>query len=145
MFYKYLPAISLAGLSLFAALLVSSSLQAGEVKKHPYHGKWTWVYNDCTEVYTVLPNGTASVTSGDETATSEYTASDMPDIQGFYHVTDTVTDSNGKTGCDGEPSGTDIGHSVNVFIKFNETQDQMLWCFKKSIASCIGPFYRVPE
>ena len=111
------------------------------------YGKWAWTYsrNNCTEVYDYRPDNTSVVTSGEEIGESRFTISDKPDLNGFYRMTDEVTKSNGRTGCDGSPGGTSVGHTVTVYIMFHPTKDEMLICQEPSLSACFGPLRRISQ
>ena len=110
---------------------------------HGYLGRWTWVYQACTETYENRADGTSSSTSGAEVGTSSYTVSDQPEASGYYRVVDTVTSSNGMTGCDGEPGGTPVGDVAVMFIFIRPSGDQMLVCRTESLDHCFGPLRRI--
>ena len=112
---------------------------------HPLYGKWIWTYekNECTEVYDYRPNNTSVVTSGEEVAESRFTISDQPNSNGFYRMTDEVTKSNGRTGCDGEPGGTPVGDKVTNYIFFHPTKSEMILCQDSSFNKCMGPLRRI--
>ena len=110
---------------------------------HPFLGRWTWSYKGCTETYDHRRDGTASVTSGEEVGASKYTISDQPEQSGYYRLVDTVTQSNGKTGCDGTPGGTPIGDRAVLFVRFLPSGNEMLICNTASLDECVGPLWRV--
>lgn len=116
-------------------------------KQHPLYGKWTWTYqkNNCTEVYDFRSDNTKYVTSGEEVAESSFTISDSPDSNGFYQMTDEVTKSNGKTGCDGAPGGTPVGDTVTIYIFFHPIKNEMAICYDASFKGCFGPLRRVSD
>ena len=112
---------------------------------HPLHGKWTWTYqkNNCTEVYEYHSDNTTSVTSGEEIGESRFTVSDSPDSNGFYRMTDQITKSNGKTGCDGAPGGSPVGNKVTIYIIFSPDEEEMAICQTASFSACFGPLRRI--
>ncbi|GAB4510252.1 MAG: hypothetical protein Tsb0026_11800 [Sulfuricaulis sp.] len=112
--------------------------------QYPLYGKWTWTRteNNCTEVYDYRPDNTSMVTSGEEIAESRFTISDKPDLNGFYRMTDVVTKSNGRTGCDGSPGGTPVGDAVTIYIFFHPTKNEMIICQEPSFNACFGPLRR---
>lgn len=135
-----------------AALIVYSAAAAAfahvdTLPTHRLYGKWSWTYaeNNCTEVYNYRADNTAVVTSAEEEAESRFTISDKPDLNGFYRMTDVVTQSNGRRGCDGEPGGTPIGHEVTIHIIFHPKRDEMLICQQPSLDTCFGPLQRVTQ
>ncbi|NNM83012.1 MAG: hypothetical protein HKL98_10480 [Burkholderiales bacterium] len=111
------------------------------------YGKWTWTYskNNCTESYEFRTDNTYAVTSGDEVGESRFTITDKPDPNGFYRMTDVVTKSNGRTGCDGEPGGTPVGDKATNYIIFHPTREEMLMCQSPSLNACFGPLRRVSQ
>jgi len=50
-----------------------------------------------TEVYRHRTDNTSRVTSGEEVGESRFSISEGPDANGFYRMTDVVTNANGKT------------------------------------------------
>lgn len=135
---------------LFAAMLLNGCV-ANSVKSitllHRLYGKWAWTYetNNCTEIYEFRSDNTSIVTSGEEVGESRFTITDKPDLNGFYRMTDVVTKSNGRTGCDGEPGGTPVGDEVTIYIIFHPTKGEMLICQDPSLNACFGPLRRVPQ
>lgn len=111
---------------------------------HPYLGRWTWVYEGCTELYTNRADGTTSVVSGEEVGEGTFTITDETEDSGFYRVVDTVTTSNGKTGCDGQEGGTPVGSVATIFVFIRPSGDEMLECKTPSLDRCTGPLKRIP-
>lgn len=124
-----------------------ATANVGISSTHRLYGKWSWTYskNNCTEVYDYRSDNTAVITSGEEMAESRFTIADKPDSVGFFRMTDVVTKSNGRTGCDGEPDGTPIGHEVTIYILFHPKRDEMLICQQPSLDACFGPLQRVSQ
>ena len=83
------------------------------------------------------------VTSGDEVAESRFTIADKPDARGFYRMTDVVTKTNGRTGCDEQPGGTPVGDTATIYIFFLPAREGMVMCEEASLESCLGPLQRV--
>lgn len=138
--------------AILTALVISSIPTAalatvGSSPSHQLYGKWTWTYskNNCTEVYAYRSNNTSEVTSGEEVAESRFTIAEKPDLKGFYRMTDVVTKSNGRTGCDGKPGGTSVGHEVTIHILFHPAKDEMIMCYEPNLKSCMGPLRRVSQ
>lgn len=125
----------------------TSIASVGSSPTHRLYGVWTWTYskNNCTETYNYRSDNTTVVTSGEEVAESRFTVSDQPDLKGFYRMTDTVTKSNGRTGCDGQPGGSPIGHEATLFILFHPTKAEMLICQDASMNACFGPLRRLSQ
>jgi len=136
----------LVALLIYSAATVATA-SVGASTTHRLYGKWSWTYskNNCTEVYDYRSDNTAAVTSGEEIAESRFTIADKPDSIGFYRMTDVVTKSNGRTGCDGEPGGTPIGHEVTIYILFHPKRDEMLICQQPSLDACFGPLQRLAQ
>lgn len=136
---------------LAATLLCSMATTAAAVVDHsPTHrlyGKWAWTYskNNCTEVYDYRSDNTAAVSSGEELVESRFTIASEPDVNGFHRMTDVVTKTNGRTGCDGEPGGTPLGHEAIIYILFHPARDEMLICQEPSLNACFGPLRRVSQ
>lgn len=121
-----------------------ANASVGASPTHRLFGKWSWTYskNNCTEVYDYRADNTSVVTSGEEESESHFTIADKPDLSGFYRMTDVVTKSNGRAGCDGEPGGTPVGHEVTIYILFHPKRDEMLICEQPSFDACFGPLRR---
>lgn len=119
----------------------------GSSSTHRLYGKWAWTYakNNCTEVYEYRLDNTSVVTSGEEVGESRFTITDKPNMNGFYRMTDVVTKSNGRTGCDGEPGGTPVGDEATIYIIFHPTKEEMLICQEPSLNACFGPLRRVSQ
>lgn len=130
-----------------SSMIAPAAADIGEASPSRLYGKWSWTYskNNCTEVYDFRIDNTMQVTSGDEIAESRFTISDKPDANGFYKITDTVTKSNGRTGCDGHPGGTPIGDVAAGYIFFHSIKAEMIMCFEPNFHTCFGPLKRVVE
>lgn len=117
------------------------------LEQHPLYGKWEWTYtkNNCTEIYDFRADNTSLVTSGEEVGESQFTISEKSDLNGFYYLTDTVTKSNGLTGCDGEPGGTPVGDKVTNYIFFSPSKSEMVMCQEPSFNACMGPLRRISQ
>jgi hypothetical protein len=128
------------------SLSVSASI-AGDPVPHPLYGKWGWVYarNNCQEIYHFRGDNTSAITSAEEVAESHFTVSEKPDANGFYRMTDVVTQTNGLTGCDGTPGGTPVGDTVTLYLLFNSLRSEMLMCQEPSLKACMGPLHRLSE
>lgn len=134
-------------LILFFTATATIANAADSSESLPLYGKWSWTYvkNNCTEVYDYRSDNTTVITSGEEQAESSFTISDKPDLNGFYRMTDVATKSNGRTGCDGEPGGTPVGDTATIYITFSPTKDEMVICQEPSFNSCMGPLQRIPQ
>ena len=130
-----------------AILLVTSiSAQAQEVRRtqlptgHPLIGAWRIDVpgTNCHELYDVHPDGTTSVTSGAQVASSEFEMSLLPSEKGFYKWVDKITKDNGKPDCMG--SIMEVGHVATNFILVHPSKRQFLMCEAEDVKTCIGPF-----
>jgi hypothetical protein len=65
-----------------------------------------------------------------------------PTTAGFYALTETVTNSNGKRDCSGDLHA-DGDESVMRFIQFSPKRDQFIVCKAASLEACFGPLKRV--
>ena len=112
-------------------------------KNHPIIGRWTISLPDgsCDETYTIRPDGTTLVTSGDEIAESIYEISAKPSAAGFYKWTDKLIKDNGKKDCAGEI--TKVGQTTVNFVQFHPSGDIFIMCAQENFDACIGPFKRV--
>ena len=148
-----LEVIHLRKLPLLAALLCSfATVQAAgpspatPSQPHPIIGSWTWTLpgKSCAESYKYRANGTRTSISGEETTLSEYEISPIPGLLGFYRLTETVTESNGKRDCSGDLHEAS-GEKVTRFIQFSPKLDQLIVCKEESLKACFGPLKRLPE
>lgn len=138
--------------SLLAALLCClTCAQAAEPSSHPpaphpLTGKWTWTLTEkaCRETWHYRANGTRSTSSGEETSQSRYEVPALPSLLGFYRVTQTITESNGKPDCSGDRHEAD-GQPVTRFIQLSPRHDRLIVCKEESLKACFGPLKRVAE
>lgn len=139
-------------LSLLAALLCClTCTQAAEASSpppapHPLTGKWTWTLpgKACSETWHDRADGTRSASSGEATLQSRYEVSALPSLLGFYRVTETVTDSNGKPDCSDDLHEAP-GEPVTRFIQFSPKHDRLIVCREESLKACFGPLKRVGD
>lgn len=112
---------------------------------HPLVGTWSWTLagKACTETWQYSVKGTRLNTSGEEVTRGDYEISAAPSAQGFYRLTDTVTDSNGKRDCSGDLHEASDPPVVR-FIQFSPKQDQLIVCKAESLQACFGPLKRMP-
>ena len=106
---------------------------------HPIIGTWSFDMNDCTETYEFLPDGTRNCTSAEEVVQAVYRISAKPLESGFYRITDKVIKDNGKRDCSGSTKDM-TGDVVDLYIKFNQQMNQILFCSDESLDKCFGPF-----
>ena len=114
-------------------------------KNHPLVGSWKFQVpgKNCTEVYTVKPDGTSFVTSGEEKGESEFQISLSPSATGFYKWVDKITKLNGKPDCSG--SLMELDHVATTYIALHRNGKVFAMCQKEDFDSCIGPFYLQSE
>lgn len=139
-------------LPFLAALLCSLvSVQAAEplsapAAQHPLTGSWTWTLpgKTCTETLNYQSNGARQGSSGEEVTQSRYEVSPMPSLLGFYRLTETVTEGNGKKDCAGDLHEA-TGEPITRFIQFSPKKDQLIVCREESLKACFGPLKRAPQ
>lgn len=137
---------------ILAALLCSlASVQAAEplsapAAQHPLTGSWTWTLpgKSCTENLQYRANGTRQGSSGEEVTQSRYQVSPLPSLLGFYRLTETVTETNGKPDCPGDLHEAS-GEPVTRFIQFSPKKDLLIVCQEESLQACFGPLKRAPR
>lgn len=114
--------------------------------QHPLSASWSWTLpgKQCTETLQYLANGTRTGTSGEEVAQSRYEVSLVPSLLGFYKVTETVTETNGKADCAGDVHEVS-GAPVTRFIQLSPKKDQLIVCKEESLKGCFGPLRRANE
>ncbi|WP_232290690.1 hypothetical protein [Polaromonas naphthalenivorans] len=114
--------------------------------QHPVVGSWTWMLpgKTCTETLNYQGNGTRQGSSGEEVTQSRYEVSPMPSLLGFYRLTETVTEGNGKKDCSGDLHEAP-GEPVTRFIQFSPKKDQLIVCREESLKACFGPLKRAPQ
>lgn len=139
----------LALISLFCGLAAAQTAKpapsAPAPAPHPLVGTWSWTLagKACTETWQYSVKGTRLNTSGEEVTRGDYEISAAPSAQGFYRLTDTVTDSNGKRDCSGDLHEASDPPVVR-FIQFSPKQDQFIVCKAESLQACFGPLKRMP-
>ncbi len=108
-------------------------------------GKWKWTLPDssCSETYIFKPDGTTSVTSGEERSESVYRIASVPTTKGFFVMTDKITQNNGGKDCTGDT--TPIGDEVTMYISFDSSGESLIVCKSESFDTCFGPLKRVKE
>lgn len=133
----------LSGLA--AAQTPQPATSAATTAPHPLVGTWSWTLpgKTCTETWQYRADGRRLGTSGEEVTQGDYQVPAKPTTTGFYPLTETVTNSNGKRDCSGDLH-TDGDESVMRFIQFSPGQDQFIVCKAASLEACFGPLKRVP-
>lgn len=146
--------------SLFSALLCCALAQAqpagpapaasaaratGAATPHPIVGTWSWTLpgKQCVETLQYRADGMRLGTSGEEVTQGDYQVPARPTTTGFYPLTETVTQSNGKRDCSGDLHAAG-DESVIRFIQFSPKQDQFIVCKAASLEACFGPLKRMP-
>jgi hypothetical protein len=111
---------------------------------HPLLGTWSWTLpgKQCSETLQYRADGRRLGTSGEEVTQGDYQVPAQPTSTGFYALTETVTNSNGKRDCSGDLHA-DGDESVIRFIQFSPKQDQFIVCKTASLKACFGPLKRV--
>jgi len=137
----------LSSLAAAQTLKPSTSIAASTAAPaaHPLVGTWSWTLpgKTCTETWQYRADGKRLGTSGEEVTQADYQVPAKPTTTGFYPVTETVTNSNGKRDCSGDLHA-DGDESVIRFIQFSPKQDQLIVCKAASLEACFGPLRRVP-
>ena len=139
---------SVAGALLVTLALAQVPAPAQNVKRtalpadHPVIGTWKLDLPEvkCFEIYHLRADGTSSVTSGAETAETEFEITDNPSHRGFYKWVDKITKENGKPDCMG--SVMEVGHVATAYVSFHRSGKMFLMCETEDLERCIGPFVR---
>jgi hypothetical protein len=118
---------------------------AAAAAPHPLIGTWSWTLpgKQCVETWQYRADGRRLGTSGEEVTQGDYQVPPQPTTTGFYPLTETVTNSNGKRDCSGDLHANG-DESVLRFIQFSPKQDQFIVCKTASLEACFGPLKRVP-
>lgn len=143
-----LPALLCCGLAQAqpaGPVRAASAAKPAGAATHPLVGTWNWTLpgKPCTETWQYRADGRRLGTSGEEVTQGDYQVSAKPTTTGFYPLTETVTNSNGKRDCSGDLHA-DGDESVIRFIQFSPKQDQFIVCKTASLEACFGPLRRVP-
>ena len=138
----------------FALLCSFASLQAAAPSaalpaapavpaQHPVVGNWTWTLpgKQCTETWQYRANGMQQGRSGEEVTQSSYEVSPVPSLLGFYRLTETLQEANGKRDCSGDLHEVS-GAPLTRFIQFSPKQEQLIICKEESLTACFGPLKR---
>jgi len=133
--------------ALVAAGTVSSAEAAAVRPDHPLIGLWRLPYpnSSCAEIYRIGADGITVVTSHHEVAESECTVSDRPGPTGFYKWMHRTVRGNGEQDCSGHI--TEPGQEVTRYILLHPGGDVFVMCEDEdeALATCIGPFIRLPD
>lgn len=111
----------------------------------PLIGTWRWtLFNGtCTETLQYRADGILLSTSGEAVTEWRYTASSVPDEQGFYKLDETSLRYNTKKDCSGDVVD-EAGLDARRFIQLNPAKDRMIICQSASWQACYGPLQRLP-
>lgn len=93
----------------------------------------------CSETMDFRANRIRLGTSGTEITRASYDVAATPSPEGFYRLTHTILEANGKPDCAGDLHGK-ADDTVVRFIQFSPKQDQFIVCQSASLAACYGPF-----
>ena len=97
----------------------------------------------CEETWQFFPDGTSRNVSGSEESTSTYEIIDWPNLSGYYVLTDTVRETNGKPDCSGQR--TPAGDRVVLYL-IPIASGGFKICHIDSSVSCFGKITRAaPE
>jgi hypothetical protein len=132
----------LAALTL-AASLHAAAAAAGSID-HPIVGRWqlTHTASGCVETYEFRDDGTARVTSFEETLDERYEVSSTPEGRRRYRLTMTTVKDHGGRDCVGSTEDT-TGKSSVGYIEFSSSTDTMIFCADATGAKCMGPLRKV--
>lgn len=121
-----------------------ASAPAANTAVHPLVGTWSWTLpgKTCAETWQYRGDGRRLGTSGEEVTQADYQVSATPTSAGFYPLTETVTNSNGKRDCSGDLHA-DGDESLIRFIQFSPKRDQFIVCKAATLEACFGPLKRV--
>ena len=114
-------------------------------RSSPLVGTWSWTLfsGTCTETLQYRADGVLLSTSADAVTEWRYTASNLPDAQGFYKVDEISTRHNAKKDCSGDIVD-EIGRDTVKFIQLNPARDRLIICKTPALQTCYGPLQRLP-
>ena len=98
----------------------------------------------CVETMDYRANHIRLGSSGAEITRSTYDVSAKPSTDGFYRLSQTILEANGKPDCAGDLHSK-ADDTLVRFIQFSPRQDQFIVCQSASLAACFGPFTRQPN
>ena len=118
--------------------------------RHTIEGRWSWSLpgKSCIETWRYEADGKRSSQSGEEVLQGRYEISKIPSLLGFYQITQTITQSNGKPDCAGDrhaaPSeGSDS--ASKLYLQLSPKRDQLIACKGESLEACFGPLRRLAD
>lgn len=122
---------------------------AAPAKPHPLLGHWAWHFKGaagkaCTETLDFRADGTRTSQSGDAVNQAGYTVTAVPSLLGFYRLHETVTRSDGKPDCAGDPHPVSE-EATERFIQFDPKMDLLLVCKSESLQACYGPLAKLKK
>lgn len=145
-------------LYLFGALLcaLTQAQAAGQpattaaAARHPIEGRWSWSLpgKSCSETWQFQADGSFSSKSGEEVLQGRYEISKIPSLLGFYLLTETIMQSNGKPDCAGDRhAATSEGNDKEstLYLQLSPKRDQLIACQQESLKACFGPLKRLPD
>jgi hypothetical protein len=111
---------------------------------HPIIGTWSLLVpgTACKETWQFFPDGTSHNVSGSEVSTSNYEIIDWPNLSGYYVLTDTIRETNGKPDCNG---GTTLAGDRVVLYLIPVANGGFKICHIDTSVSCIGTMTRVAK
>ncbi|MGE5452101.1 MAG: hypothetical protein ACM3VZ_09710 [Acidobacteriota bacterium] len=128
---------------LLSLLAVCDAASAQSADQPPLTGSWQYRQRgtSCTEQYFFRSDGTVMVTSGREVSESTYTLSDEPVEGGFYKFDSEVTQTNGKSDCQGKR--TPVGQQTSSYLRFQANGERLVLCKSPNLSACMGPLIRL--
>ena len=146
--YLYLLGALLCGLTQAQAAGQPATTDAAAL--HPIEGRWSWSLpgKSCSETWQFQADGSFSSKSGEEVLQGRYEISKIPSLLGFYLLTETITQSNGKPDCAGDrhaaaSEGND--KESTLYLQLSPKRDQLIACQQESLKACFGPLKRLPD
>jgi hypothetical protein len=133
---------ALAALPLAAALHAAPA--AGGAADHPLVGRWEWTHtgSGCVETYEFRSDGTARVTSLEETLDERYEVSPVAEGPRRYRLTMTTVKDHGGKDCVGSTADT-TGQSSVGYIELDPSADAMVFCADATRTRCMGPLRKI--
>jgi hypothetical protein len=126
--------------------MAADPARAQAAAPHPVSGKWIWTLpgKACLETVHYRADGKRLSTSGDEVTEGDFQITPKPSLFGFYRITETLTQANGKRDCAGDLHVASAESTIR-FIQFSPKNDQLIVCKTESLQACYGPLRRAPE
>jgi hypothetical protein len=110
---------------------------------HPLIGSWqvSAVDGTCAESHSFGADGRHKSKSSEEESVGEFDVSVGPSGSGYYRLTDTIVQSNGKTDCTGRT--TPVGDVATIFIQFGSDRNSYSMCWSENKGSCFAEARRL--